>query len=76
MSKNLQVSRLGFGCGGLSGLLNAPLSFEAGVAILKEAFSRGITFFDTADIYGAEHHNEIMMGKVLFIFILQSWNSS
>ncbi|GFP85812.1 perakine reductase [Phtheirospermum japonicum] len=61
----IQVSKLGFGCGGLSGILNAPLSHEAGVEVLKEAFHKGITFFDTADIYGEQGHNEIMVGKAL-----------
>ncbi|KAK6146030.1 hypothetical protein DH2020_019899 [Rehmannia glutinosa] len=64
-SQGLEVSRLGFGCGGLSGILNAPLSHEDGAAILKEAFNKGITFFDTADIYGKRHDNEIMIGKAL-----------
>ncbi|KAH0640316.1 hypothetical protein KY290_008992 [Solanum tuberosum] len=64
-TQGLEVSKLGFGCGGLSGFLNDPLSHEAGCAILKEAFSKGITFFDTANIYGHEGHNEIMVGKVL-----------
>lgn len=59
-----QVSRLGFGCGSLSGILNAPLSHEVGAAILKEAFNKGITLFDTADIYGQDGDNEIMIGKV------------
>ncbi|KAG4157102.1 hypothetical protein ERO13_D02G041100v2, partial [Gossypium hirsutum] len=57
------VSRLGFGCVGLSGVYNAPLSHEEGCSIIKEAFNRGITFFDTADIYGEKHDNEIMLGK-------------
>jgi aryl-alcohol dehydrogenase-like predicted oxidoreductase len=61
----LQVSRLGFGCRGLSGILNAPLSHEAGWSVVKEAFYRGITFFDTANSYGQNHHNEIMIGKAL-----------
>lgn len=64
-SQGLEVSRVGFGCGSLSGILNAPLSHEAGGAILKEAFNRGITFFDTADLYGEGGHNEIMIGKAL-----------
>lgn len=67
----LQVSVLGFGCAGLSGILNAPLSHEAGCDIIKEAYNRGITFFDTANIYGDKHDNEIMIGKVLYSFILQ-----
>ncbi|CAA2969891.1 Hypothetical predicted protein [Olea europaea subsp. europaea] len=64
-TQGLEVSKLGFGCGGLSGILNAPLSHEAGCAILKEAFNMGITFFDTADRYGQEGDNEIMIGKAL-----------
>ena len=62
-----QVSRLGFGCGGLSGMYNAPLSHEEGCSVLKEAFSKGITFFDTSDLYGDDHDNEIMVGKVSFL---------
>jgi aryl-alcohol dehydrogenase-like predicted oxidoreductase len=58
---------LGFGCGGLSGILNTPLSHEAGCSVIKEAFYRGITFFDTADFYGHNHDNEIMIGKVLLL---------
>ena len=70
----LQVSQLGFGCAGLSGILNAPLSHEAGCSIIKEAFNRGITFFDTADIYGDNHDNEIMIGKVLSFFMHLTWH--
>ena len=61
----LQVSALGFGCGGLSGILNALLSHEAGCNIIKKAYNKGITFLDTANIYGKDHHNEIKIGKVL-----------
>ncbi|GMP56307.1 hypothetical protein CsSME_00020851 [Camellia sinensis var. sinensis] len=64
-TQGLEVSRLGFGCGGLSGIFNAPLSHEAGCSILKEAFHKGITFFDTSDIYGENHDSEIMIGKAL-----------
>ncbi|KAE8662330.1 putative aldo-keto reductase 1 [Hibiscus syriacus] len=64
-NQGLQVSRLGFGCGGLSGMLNAPLTHEDGCSVIKEAFNNGITFFDTADLYGENHDNEIMVGKAL-----------
>ncbi|KAK3190138.1 hypothetical protein Dsin_029699 [Dipteronia sinensis] len=64
-SQGLEISKLGFGCVGLSGLLNAPLSHEAGCSIIVEAFTRGITFFDTSDSYGQNHDNEIMIGKAL-----------
>ncbi|KAK0607656.1 hypothetical protein LWI29_018203 [Acer saccharum] len=63
-SQGLEVSRLGFGCAGLSGYYNASIPHEAGCSI-KEAFSKGITLFDTADIYGDDHDNEIMVGKAL-----------
>lgn len=49
---------------GLSGMYNNPLSTEEGIKVLKEAFNKGITFFDTADVYGADHANEILIGKV------------
>ncbi|KAJ7954832.1 Perakine reductase-like protein [Quillaja saponaria] len=64
-TQGLDVSRLAFGCAGLSGILNAPLSHEAGCSVIKEAFNKGITFFDTADLYGDNHDNEIMVGKAL-----------
>ncbi|MED6108094.1 palmitoyltransferase akr1, partial [Stylosanthes scabra] len=59
------VSRLGFGCGGLSGIYNAPLSHEEGCSIIKQVFNKGVTFFDTSDLYGDNHDNEIMIGKAL-----------
>ncbi|GMN46780.1 hypothetical protein TIFTF001_015965 [Ficus carica] len=64
-SQGLEVSRLGFGCGGLSGIYNAPLSHEEGCSVIKEAFKMGITFFDSSDLYGHNHDNEIMVGKAL-----------
>ncbi|KAJ8760730.1 hypothetical protein K2173_017827 [Erythroxylum novogranatense] len=63
-SQGLEVSKLGFGCMGLTGIYNAPLSDEDGISILKDAFNKGITFFDTADIYGP-HTNETLVGKAL-----------
>ncbi|CAL9108537.1 unnamed protein product, partial [Musa acuminata var. zebrina] len=62
-SQGLEVSRLGLGCFQLTGLINAPLSDEEGIAFIKQAFDRGITFFDTADRFG-QHKNEILIGKV------------
>lgn len=64
-TQGLEVSKLGFGCAGLSGAYNAPLSHEAGFSVIKEAFDRGVTFFDTSDFYGHNHDNEIMVGKAL-----------
>ncbi|XP_075642277.1 putative aldo-keto reductase 1 [Castanea sativa] len=63
-NQGLEVSRLGFGCVGLTGGYSDPLSDEEGISVIKHAFSKGITFFDTADAYGA-NANEIMVGKAL-----------
>jgi len=59
-----EVSKLGFGCMGLSGVYNSPVANEDGIATIKHAFSKGITFFDTADVYGP-HTNEVLLGKAL-----------
>ncbi|KAJ1295497.1 hypothetical protein BS78_01G228600 [Paspalum vaginatum] len=63
-TQGLEVSKLGFGCMGLSGVYNAPVPEEAGIAIIRHAFEAGITFFDTADAYGP-HTNEVLLGKAL-----------
>ncbi|XP_030534728.1 probable aldo-keto reductase 1 isoform X2 [Rhodamnia argentea] len=63
-SQGLEVSKLGFGCMGLTGVYNSPLSEEDGIAIIKDAYSKAVTFFDTADVYGA-NANEVLVGKAL-----------
>ncbi|CAK7340951.1 unnamed protein product [Dovyalis caffra] len=63
-TQGLEVSKLGFGCMGLSGTYNTPVPEDAGISIIKEAFNQGITFFDTADVYGP-HTNEVLLGKAL-----------
>lgn len=63
-TQGLEVSKLGFGCMGLSGMYNDPVPEEAGVAIITDAFAKGITFFDTSDFYGPKI-NEILVGKAL-----------
>uniref|UniRef100_A0A0A9DFN3 NADP-dependent oxidoreductase domain-containing protein n=1 Tax=Arundo donax TaxID=35708 RepID=A0A0A9DFN3_ARUDO len=60
----MQVSMLGFGCMGLTGAYNSPLDDEDGAAAVAHAFRRGVTFFDTSDVYGP-HTNEILLGKAL-----------
>ncbi|KAK8639082.1 hypothetical protein V6N13_137478 [Hibiscus sabdariffa] len=52
-SQGLEVSKLGFGCMGLTGIYNSPLSKDEVISIVTCAFAKGITLFDTADIYGA-----------------------
>ncbi|XP_057439485.1 probable aldo-keto reductase 1 [Lotus japonicus] len=64
-TQGFEVSKLGFGCMGLSWAYNDPVAEEDGVSIIKYAFNKGITFFDTADCYGAAGANEHLVGKAL-----------
>ena len=48
---------------GLSGVYNDPVQEEVGISIIMYAFSKGITFFDSADVYGA-NANEVLVGKM------------
>lgn len=59
----LEVSALGFGCMGLS-FPGAPTKDE-NIKLLRSAFDRGITFFDTAEAYG---NNEELVGEALGSF--------
>jgi len=63
-SQGLEVSKLGFGCMGLTGSYNAPLGDEAVAAVVEHSFRRGVTFFDTSDAYGP-HTNETLLGRAL-----------
>ncbi|KAF3958630.1 hypothetical protein CMV_016478 [Castanea mollissima] len=63
-NQGLEVSKLGFGCMSLTGVYNSPLPEEDGIAVLKYAFSKGNTFFESSDVYGF-HTNEILLGKAL-----------
>ncbi|XP_038970236.1 probable aldo-keto reductase 1 [Phoenix dactylifera] len=63
-TQGLEVSKLGYGCMGLTGVYNSPVSDEVGISIIKDAFNKGITFFDTSDVYGPRT-NEILVGKAL-----------
>nr|ACG37365.1 auxin-induced protein PCNT115 [Zea mays] len=63
-TQGFEVSKLGFGCMGLTGAYNSPLDDEAGIAVIAHAFSRGVTLFDTSDVYGPLT-NEILLGKAL-----------
>ncbi len=47
----LEVSALGFGCMGISQSYGRPSSREDGIAIILAAVDRGVTFFDTAEVY-------------------------
>jgi aryl-alcohol dehydrogenase-like predicted oxidoreductase len=60
----LEVSALGFGCMGISYGYGSPSSREDGVAIIRAAVDAGVTFFDTAEVYGP-FTNEAVVGEAL-----------
>ncbi|KAK9215211.1 hypothetical protein WN944_007215 [Citrus x changshan-huyou] len=62
-TQGLEVSKLGLGCMNLSSGYSSPVSEEDGISMIKHAFSKGITFFDTADVYG-QNANETLLGKI------------
>jgi aryl-alcohol dehydrogenase-like predicted oxidoreductase len=59
-----EVSALGFGCMGISQSYGRPSSREDGIAIIRAAVDRGVTFFDTAEVYGP-YTNEDLVGEAL-----------
>jgi aryl-alcohol dehydrogenase-like predicted oxidoreductase len=63
-SSGLTVSAMGFGCMGIDFGYSHKLSKDDGIALIRQAADRGVTFFDTAEIYGA-YTNEIMVGEAL-----------
>ncbi len=61
---NLEVSALGLGCMGMSFSYGAPHDVQEMISLLHAAVERGITFFDTAEVYGP-FTNETLLGKAL-----------
>jgi aryl-alcohol dehydrogenase-like predicted oxidoreductase len=57
---DLEVSAIGFGCMGLSFAYGAPLEKPAAIAIIRQAFEGGVTFFDTAEAYGPLTNEELV----------------
>ncbi|MBW3655763.1 MAG: aldo/keto reductase [Gemmatimonadetes bacterium] len=63
----LEVSALGLGCMGLSHALGPPVERRQAIALIRAAVERGVTFFDTAQIYGP-FTNEDVVGEALAPF--------
>jgi aryl-alcohol dehydrogenase-like predicted oxidoreductase len=60
----LEVSALGFGCMGLSYGYGPAVNRQDGIAVIRAAFDGGVTFFDTAEVYGP-YANEDLVGEAL-----------
>ncbi|WPO83905.1 aldo/keto reductase [Chryseobacterium sp. JJR-5R] len=60
----LKVSALGAGCMSISANYGAPAKIEEGIKTLRKAYENGVTFFDTAEVYGP-YTNEKLVGEAL-----------
>ena len=63
-NSGLEVSALGFGCMGLNFSYGHALSRDEGIRLVRDAVERGVTFFDTAEVYGP-FTNEEIVGEAL-----------
>jgi aryl-alcohol dehydrogenase-like predicted oxidoreductase len=63
----LEVSALGLGCMGLSHAYGPPTERQDAIRLIRTAFERGVTFFDTAEVYGP-FTNEEVVGEALAPF--------
>ncbi len=61
---NLEVSALGAGCMSISANYGPPADRSQGIKVIREAYEKGVTFFDTAEVYGP-HTNEELVGEAL-----------
>jgi aryl-alcohol dehydrogenase-like predicted oxidoreductase len=60
----LEVAEIGYGCMGLSFGYGPPVDKQDGIAVIRAAHERGVTFFDTAEVYGP-FTNEELVGEAL-----------
>lgn len=63
-NSNLEVTVIGFGCMGLSYGYGSATDRKDGIALIRAAVERGVTFFDTAEVYGP-FTNEELVGEAL-----------
>src|SRR6266481_2078653 len=63
-NSGLEVSAIGLGCMGLSFGLGPAVDKQAGISLIRSAVKHGVTFFDTAEVYGP-FTNEELVGEAL-----------
>ena len=66
-AESLEVSAIGLGCMGMSWSYGPPKNKQEMTALLRAAVERGVTFFDTAEVYGPLL-NEELVGEALAPF--------
>jgi len=64
LGKNLEVSALGLGCMGMNFGLGPAVDKQTGITLIRRAVELGVTFFDTAEVYGP-YTNEELVGEAL-----------
>ncbi|HEX3756949.1 MAG TPA: aldo/keto reductase [Rhizomicrobium sp.] len=64
LGQGLEVSAIGFGCMGLNFGYGTSLAKADAIAMIRAAYERGVTFFDTAEVYGP-YTNEEIVGEAL-----------
>ena len=67
LGQDLKVSALGYGAMGLSASYGQPTAKQQAIAVIRAAVERGVTFFDTAQVYGP-FTNEEVLGEALAPF--------
>src|SRR3954447_20413131 len=67
LGQDLEVSALGLGCMGMSWSYGTPMEKPHAIALIRAAVERGVTFFDTAEVYGPLT-NEELVGESLAPF--------
>ena len=67
LGDNLEVSAIGLGCMGLSFGYGPAVEKQQGISLIRAAVERGVTFFDTAEVYGP-FANEELVGEALAPF--------
>src|SRR5438046_8028927 len=63
-NSGLEVSAIGLGCMGLSYGYGPAVDKQHGISLIRAAVDRGVTFFDTAEVYGP-FTNEELVGEAL-----------
>jgi aryl-alcohol dehydrogenase-like predicted oxidoreductase len=66
-TSGLEVSAIGLGCMGMTSSYGTPPDRNEMIALLRAAVERGVTFFDTAEVYGP-FNNEALVGEALAPF--------
>lgn len=64
LGQGLEVSAIGLGCMGMSAAYGAAMDRQEAINLIRAAFDRGVTFFDTAEVYGP-YANEELVGEAL-----------